>query len=128
MKDITREGYSKSFEFDSPEYFEQHEDFEEIDDGIYKAEMRGESALVIYNEADEGEGTVDIVGEFNAVRGVQWNHRQQLGADAGYNNGVGQHYELEEPVENEDAREALEEFGVETRGLEQEERMPVASD
>lgn len=129
MRTITREGYSKSFTFDDPEYFEEHEDFEEIDDGIYQAELRGESALIIYNEAEEGPSTVDIVGEFNAVRGVQWNHRQKLGADTGYNNGVSQHYDPEGLVQNEDAIEVLQEFGVEVQELEPEqEKIPAASD
>ncbi|MFB6174975.1 MAG: hypothetical protein ABEJ87_03275 [Candidatus Nanohalobium sp.] len=127
MRAITREGYSKSFEFDRPDYFSDQEGFEEIGDGIYKTEVRDESAIIIYNEASN---TIDIVGEFQAVRGIQWSHRQEFGADAGFNNGVGKHYSPEGPIESKAAREALQEFGVETQGLEQDqkERPKVAAD
>lgn len=116
---ISREGYSKSFEFDRPEYFEQQEGFEEIGDGIYQAEVRDGSAVVIYDEVSE---TIDIVGDFQAVRGLQWSHRQELGADAGFNNGVGENYSPDDPIESEEARKALQEFGVDTQGLEPEQK------
>lgn len=119
MITIRREGYSKSFEFDSPEYFEEHENFTEIGDDIYRADMRGESALILYNEDTH---TIDVVGDFNAVRGIQTSYRQQFGAAAGFNNGVGEHYNPQKPIESEAARKALKEFGVETSGLEPEEK------
>ena len=119
---MSREGYSKSFEFDRPEYFEQEGDFEEIGDGIYQAEVRDGSALVIYNENGDSPDTIDIIGDFQAVRGLQWSYRQEFGASAGFNNGVGQHYSPEDPIESEQAREALQEFGVDTQGLEPEQK------
>lgn len=125
MKIIAREGYSKSFEFESPEYFEEHEDFTQIDESIYQADIRGESALIIYNENQGASDTIDIVGEFNAVRGAQWNHRQKFGADKGFNNGVRDHYEPDRPIESKQARKALREFGVDTQGLEPEEKEKV---
>lgn len=125
MKAISREGYSKSFEFDSPEYFEQQEGFEEIGENVYKAETRGESAIIIYDKASD---IIDVVGSFNAVRGVQWSHRQEFGANAGFNNGVSEHYRPGRPIESEAVKEALEEFGVETEGLELEEKPRVVAD
>ncbi|PSH00429.1 MAG: hypothetical protein BRC30_03580 [Nanohaloarchaea archaeon SW_7_46_7] len=125
MKTISREGYSKSFEFDSPEYFEQHEGFEEIGENVYEAETRGESAIIIYDKASD---IIDVVGDFKAVRAVQWNHRQEFGANAGFNNGVSEHYQPERPVESEAVKEALEEFGVETEGLEPEQKPRVVAD
>lgn len=127
---ISREGYSKSFEFDRPDYFEQQEGFEEIGDGIYQAEVRDGSAVAIYNENSGSPDTVDVIGDFQAVRGIQWSYRQEFGADAGFNNGVGEHYSFEGKIESEAAREALEEFGVDTEGLEpdQKEKPRVAAD
>lgn len=125
MKTISREGYSKSFRFDDPDYFEENEEFQEIGDGVYSIDIRDESAVIVYNEERE---TVDVVGDFNAVRGVQWNYRQDFGADAGFNNGVGEHYEPERAFRSEDAVKALQEFGVAAEGLETDEReKPVAA-
>jgi hypothetical protein len=130
VRAISREGYSKSFEFDRPEYFQGREGFEEIGDGIYQAEVRDGSAVIIYNENQDSADTIDVVGEFQAVRGIQWNHRQEFGADAGFNNGVGQHYSPDGTIESETARKALQEFGVDTEGLEpeQKEKPKVAAD
>lgn len=130
MRTISREGYSKSFEFDRPDYFEGREGFDEIGDGIYEADIRGESAIIIYNENQNTPDTIDIIGNFKAVRGLQWTHRQEFGADAGFNNGVGEHYSPEGPIESEAVREALKEFGVDTQGLEpeQKEKPKVAAD
>ncbi len=130
VRAISREGYSKSFEFDRPDYFEEAPGFEEIGDGIYQAEVREESAVIIYNENQDSADTIDLVGDFQAVRGIQWNHRQEFGANAGFNSGVGEHYSPEGPIESEAAREALEEFGVDTEGLEpeQKEKPKIAAD
>jgi len=125
VKAISREGYSKSFEFDSPEYFEQQEGFEEIGENVYKAETRGESAIIIYDKASD---IIDVVGNFKAVRGVQWNHRQEFSANADFNNGVSEHYRPGRPIESEAVKEALEEFGVETEGLEPEQKPRVIAD
>jgi hypothetical protein len=130
VKTLSREGYSKSFEFDRPEYFESRESFEEIDEGVYQAEMRDGSAIIMYNENEGSPDTIDVIGDFQAVRGIQWEHRQEFGANAGFNNGVGEHYSPEGPIESERVREALEEFGVDSQGLEpeQKEKPKVAAD
>jgi len=124
---MNREGYSKSFTFDNPQYFEDHQDFEEIEDNVYEVEMRDKSAIVIYHESD---GIMDIVGESEAVRGTEYNHRQAFGANVGFNNGVGDHYDPERAFESEDTIEALQEFGVDVEGFEaaEKERTPAASD
>lgn len=130
MRAISREGYSKSFEFDRPEYFDKQESFEEISGNVYEAEIRDGSAIIIYNENQNSLDTIDVIGDFQAVRGIQWNHRQEFGANAGFNNGVREHYSPEGPIESERVREALEEFGVDTQGLEpeQKEKPRVAAD
>ena len=124
---MNREGYSKSFTFDNPQYFEEHQDFEEIEDNVYEVQMRDQSALVIYNESD---GIMDIVGEAEAVRGTEYNHRQAFGANAGFNNGVEDHYDPEGNFEDEETIEALKEFGVDVEGIESDERerVPATSD
>ncbi|MFB6203778.1 MAG: hypothetical protein ABEK01_04785 [Candidatus Nanohaloarchaea archaeon] len=117
-----RDGYSQTWAMDDPEPIAEDDRTEEIGDEIYEMEIRGGSALFIY---DSDEEAIDIVGDHAAVRGARGEHWQEFGEYIGANNGVSETYEPDREIASDAAIEALEEFGVE---IPQTEKPRIAAD